>query len=100
VPLDKVYSEAERIGGIPTTRPPKGSDQLHHFGNPFTHIPDHPNTITVRDVRTAVEAFDAWVGNKDVWLWKMDKSDKYYELVYGEKPANLFTEEIIHISEI
>jgi hypothetical protein len=30
----------------------------------------------------------------------MDKSDKYYELVYGEKPTNLFAEEIIHISEI
>lgn len=84
VPLDKVYSEAAKIGGIPTTRPPHGADQLHHFGNPFTHYKNHPNTVTVKDVRTAVIAFDAWISGKDAWLFKWNPTDDFYDIVFGE----------------
>ena len=101
VPLDKVYSEAARIGGIPTTRPPKGADQLHHFGNPFTHYKNHPNTVTVKDVRTAVIAFDAWISGKNAWLFKWDPADNFYDIAFGEEiPFEAIGGSPIHISEI
>ena len=101
VPLDKVYSEAARIGGIPTTRPPKGADQLHHFGNPFTHYKNHPNTVTVKDVRTAVIAFDAWISGKNAWLFKWNPTDDFYDIVFGEEiPFEAIEGNPIHISSI
>ena len=101
VPLDKVYSEAARIGGIPTTRPPRGADQLHHFGNPFTHYKNHPNTVTVKDVRTAVIAFDAWVSGKSAWLFKWNPTDDFYDIVLGEEiPFEVIGGDPINISTI
>lgn len=101
VPLDKVYSEAARIGGIPTTRPPKGADQLHHFGNPFTHYKNHSNTVTVKDVRTAVIAFDAWISGKNAWLFKWNPTDDFYDIVFGEEiPFEAIEGNPIHISSI
>ena len=101
VPINQVYLEAERINGIPTTRPSKGSDQLHHFGNPFTHIPDHANTITVKNIKTAVEAFDAWIGGKSAWLFKWDSADNFYDIAFGEEiPFEAIGGNPIHISEI
>lgn len=101
VPLDKVYSEAARIGGIPTTRPPHGADQLYHFDNPFTHYKNHPNTVTVKNVKTAVTAFDAWISGKSAWLFKWNPADDFYDIVFDKEiPFEAIGGNPIHISTI
>ena len=34
---------------------------------------NHPNTVTVKDVRTAVIAFDAWISGKNAWLFNQSE---------------------------
>lgn len=42
-------------------RPPAGGDQLHHFGNPFSHLQNSRATVVVASQQMAVLEFEKWI---------------------------------------